>query len=105
MEDKRQAVAQNAEVLTWARKIGVHIRTRRKHLGLNLEDLSRLSGSTVPTLSHIERGTRDVKLSTLVSIAAALRTDLSDLIDGTPPEQITRHTAVSHHGGYDLEDD
>ena len=92
-------------MLTWAKRIGAQIRSRRKHLGLSLEDLSRLSGSTVPTLSHIERGTRDVKLSTLVAIAGALRTDLPDLIGDTSSEQNTRHTPEVHSGGYDLEDD
>ena len=98
-------MTQTTDVLTWAQKIGAHIRTRRKHLGLSLEDLSRLSGSTVPTLSHIERGTRDVKLSTLVAIAVALRTDLPELIAETPPVQKTRHTPEARPGGYDLEDD
>lgn len=98
-------MTEKIEVLTWAQKIGAQVRTRRKHLGLSLEDLSRLSGSTVPTLSHIERGTRDVKLSTLVAIAVALRTDLPELIAETPPAQKTRQTPSARLGGYDLEDD
>ena len=93
-----------SETLQWAQKIGDRLRERRKHLGLSLEDLSRLSGSTVPTLSNIERGKRDVKLSTLVSLTAALRIDLSALFvknrtTGTQPEP------NSGTIGYDLEDD
>lgn len=87
----------------WARTVGGRIRETRKQLGLSLEDLSRLSGSTVPTLSHIERGTRDVKLSTLVTLAAALRIDLSELfVEGDRDDRRTSPTEV---GGYSLDDD
>lgn len=64
----------------WAERVGVALRARRLDLGLTLQDLSRLSGSTVASLSLIERGKRDVKLSTLVALAAALRTDLSAVL-------------------------
>jgi transcriptional regulator with XRE-family HTH domain len=87
----------------WAQAIGGRIRDTRKRLGLSLEDLSRLSGSTVSTLSHIERGTRDVKLSTLVSLAAALRIDLSALfVEGDRDNRRTPPTEVC---GYSLDDD
>lgn len=92
------------DTIEWAKQIGAALRTRRKGLGLSLEDLSRLSGSTVPTLSHIERGTRDVKLSTLVSLAAALRIDLSSLfINGEATE--AKKQSLPGHVGYDLDDD
>ena len=63
----------------WAEKIGTNIRENRKNLGLSLEDLSLLSSCTVPTLSYIERGKRNLKLSTLVSLATALRIKPSEL--------------------------
>ena len=97
-------MADQTETLQWAEKIGEKLRERRKLLGLSLEDLSRLSGSTVPTLSHIERGTRDVKLSTLVSLAAALRIDLSGLFvknEATDANREPQSGAV----GYDLNDE
>ncbi|MFC3612919.1 helix-turn-helix domain-containing protein [Lutimaribacter marinistellae] len=98
-------MARSAETLAWAEKIGTGIRSRRKRLGLSLEDLSRLSGSTVPTLSHIERGTRDVKLSTLVSLSLALSTELPALfqVDQLPSAKMT--SPDPGQGGYDLEDD
>ena len=65
----------------WAVKIGKRLRTGRKEVGLSLTDLSRLSGCTTSTLLHIERGTRDVKLSTLVALADALRIDFTDLVE------------------------
>ena len=95
---------EHKDTIEWAKQIGSALRNRRKGLGLSLEDLSRLSGSTVPTLSHIERGTRDVKLSTLVSLSAALRIDLSSLfINGTTTE--AKQRSLPGHIGYDLDDD
>ncbi len=63
-----------------------------------------LSGSTVPTLSNIERGKRDVKLSTLIALAAALRIDLPILFAG---EEISEKNAepFGTSEGYDLGDD
>ncbi|MDE4306258.1 helix-turn-helix transcriptional regulator [Phaeobacter gallaeciensis] len=98
-------MAQSADTLEWAKKIGSSIRSRRKRLGLSLEDLSRLSGSTVPTLSHIERGTRDVKLSTLVSLSQALRTELPDLFQTDALSPAKTVSPDPGQGGYDLEDD
>ncbi|MCE8509211.1 helix-turn-helix transcriptional regulator [Ruegeria pomeroyi] len=97
-------MAAQTETLLWAQKIGDKLRERRKLLGLSLENLSRLSGSTVPTLSHIERGTRDVKLSTLVSMAAALRIDLSELFVENRTTHVNREPQ-SGAVGYDLDDD
>lgn len=95
---------EHKDTIEWAKQIGARLRNRRKGLGLSLEDLSRLSGSTVPTLSHIERGTRDVKLSTLVSLATALRMDLSSLfINGKTTED--NQQSLPGNVGYDLDDD
>ena len=95
---------EHKDTIAWAKRIGASLRNRRKGLGLSLADLSRLSGSTVPTLSHIERGTRDVKLSTLVSLAAALRIELSTLfINGETTE--AKQRSLPGHVGYDLDDD
>lgn len=96
---------QSAETLAWAEKIGARIRSRRRSLGLSLEDLSRLSGSTVPTLSHIERGTRDLKLSTLVSLSLALRTELQTLFQADTLSPAKTTSPDPGQDGYDLEDD
>ena len=97
-------MSRQSETLQWAQMIGDRLRERRKHLGLSLEDLSRLSGSTVATLSNIERGKRDVKLSTLISLTAAFRIDLSALFvrNGTIGAQPEPNSGTI---GYDLEDD
>lgn len=85
------------------RAIGSKVRQHRKALGLNLNDLSRLSGIAVPALSLIETGHRDVKLSTLVRLANALRISMVDLVvtdqdAGTAP--VDDHSKAT---GYDLD--
>lgn len=102
LHDKEDSALEDAVTKQWTEKIGNKLRERRKALGLSLEDLSRLSGSTVPTLSNIERGKRDVKLSTLVSLATALRLELSHLfIDQNATQQTPRRDST----GYNLDDD
>ena len=92
------------DVAHWVILIGTRIRERRKDLGLTLEDLSMLSGSTVPTLSLIERGKRDVKLSTLIALAAALRTELPALFAREEGSAGNAETLDASEG-YDLGDD
>lgn len=96
-------MSDRTHTLLWAETIGRKLRERRKSCGLSLEELSRISGSTVPTLSHLERGTRDVKLSTLVSLAGALRIELPELFNETrkPNDDLK---AESSPVGYDLDD-
>ena len=91
------------ELQSWIDRIGQTLRRRRKELDLSLEDLSRLSGATVPTLSNIERGKRDVKLSTLVNLATALRIDLAELFTDDASETDTE--TLDLPAGYDLEND
>jgi transcriptional regulator with XRE-family HTH domain len=87
----------------WTKHIGQKIRELRKAEGLTLDGLSRISGATVPTLSHIERGTRDVKLSTLIGLARALRVRLPDLL--VPSGQTAVERSTPSIDGYDLDDD
>ncbi len=93
----------DANFKDWASRIGNQVRAQRRAHGIRQEDLSLLSGATVATVSHIERGTRDIKLSTLVSLANALHTDLPSLL-GTKEE--TRRcpncgTSRTSHSGDD----
>jgi transcriptional regulator with XRE-family HTH domain len=61
-------------------QLGQALRSLRQSKGLNLEDLSRLSGVGIATLSNLENGNRDPKLSTITRILKALRSDLRDLL-------------------------
>ena len=88
----------------WITRIGNRIRDRRKDLGLTLRDLSVLSGSTVPTISNIERGKRDVKITTLIALSAALRIELPILF-ASKEDSTTRAEPCRTSEGYDLGDD
>lgn len=101
IQDKWCAMTNQLEHQEWAERIGKRLRNLRKTRGLTLGDLSRLSGATVPTLSHLERGTRDVKLSTLVGLANALRVDLPSLL--TVEGQSAEPSSKPDVDGYDLE--
>ncbi len=90
------------DTLFWAKNVGYKIRERRKKLGLSLEDLSLLSGATVSTVSNIERGKRDVKLSTLISLALALRIKPQDLFH--EDNDLSKNPNLNLPG-YDLDND
>ena len=49
---------------------------RRLHLGLSQDDVARLTGLTQATLSRMERGVGDPRLSTIQETARALGMDL-----------------------------
>lgn len=84
------------------RAVGESIRRNRKQLGLTLEDLSRLSGVGLPTLSHTENGNRDPKLSTLIKLARALRIEMVDLF--APSGARNANAFPPGSLGYDLND-
>lgn len=86
------------------RAIGGKVRLRRKALGLNLNDLSRLSGIAVPALSLIETGRRDVKLSTLVRLANSLRISIADMMLTDRDTNKTTMDGDQQEPGYDLDD-
>jgi transcriptional regulator with XRE-family HTH domain len=97
------AIHMTPQLKKWTTRIGRALRARRKSLGLTLENLSLLSGATVPTLSLIERGRRDVKLSTLVALTEALRIDLPDLFVEEAPHSATGD-GTDNAPGYDLDE-
>ncbi len=70
----------------WHVLIGDNIRRIRTELGLTLNELSLLSGIEAANLSRVERGLRDVKISTLAKVAAALRVELPDLLVPDDPD-------------------
>ncbi len=92
----------------WAAIVGANLRATRKSAKLKLEDLSRLSGVGLASLSHIENGNRDVKLSTLIRLADALRIAVPDFFTmgsgvqaDSQPDEATDQTSI----GYDLGED
>lgn len=61
---------------------GARIRVLRESRGLNLHELARLTGISASALSLIETGKRDLRVTSLHRIAAALRVSAGDLLDG-----------------------
>lgn len=55
-----------------AKRIGLIIKERRKHLGVNQQTLSELAGVGLNTLVAIERGEGNPQLSTLLTILDTL---------------------------------
>jgi len=80
--------------------VGARIRQAREAAGLRLHELALLSGFSAPALSMIETGKRDLRLSSLFRLAAALRLNPADLIQGAS----SGDEASASEAGYDLGD-
>ena len=99
-----EEVTQTAQKLKLALKglyIGSFIKTIRKQLGMSQSALAKRAKIPQATVSRIETGPRDVTMSTLTKILAALSCDLivapllSDSIDTIRRKQ-ARKTAEKH---------
>jgi transcriptional regulator with XRE-family HTH domain len=66
---------------------GENILLWRLHKSLSQEKLAALSGLPRPNLSDIEKGKRDVTLSTIRSLANALGVSPGTLANGEPPKR------------------
>jgi len=84
------------------KQLGAALRALRQSKNLNLEDLSRLSGVGIATLSHLENGNRDPKLSTIFRILRALRSDLRDLLFPLPPNEPSPSASAQGYKDLDL---
>ncbi|WP_367277655.1 helix-turn-helix domain-containing protein [Maricaulis sp.] len=81
-------------------QLGGRIRKVREARGLSLHELARLSGISAPALSQIETGKRDLRVTSLYRIAAALRIPAGELVE--PPSEEAPGRAADE--GYDLGD-
>lgn len=59
--------------------LGKRIAELRKEKGMSQEDFAEVSGKMINTISNIERGLSDPKVSTLEALAQALKVDITDL--------------------------
>ncbi len=84
------------------KEVGSRIRRLRETRGLNLHELARLCGISASALSLIETGKRDLRITSLVRIAEALRTPAGGLLDGD--EDVSGKTPENSGEGYDLGD-
>jgi transcriptional regulator with XRE-family HTH domain len=63
------------------RRVGARIRTRRKELGLTLNELAERTGVSISMLSMLERGVAGASIGTLVAVASALHLQMHDLFE------------------------
>ncbi len=56
--------------------LGAVLRDARRRAGLSQQELADRTGLAQPTVSHIERGTSDVRLETLFRVLATLGLEL-----------------------------
>lgn len=85
---------------TLAIHLGMVIRTERQRQKLRLADLSLLSGVAVATLSDLENGVRDTRLSSYQRVLDALGVRTADLFVGTNEP----HAKGQPNTSYDLGD-
>lgn len=62
--------------------LGQRLRSERKRLGISQEELARRAGLDRTYVSKIERGERNVTLSTVEKLADALKVNPSELLNG-----------------------
>lgn len=67
--------------------LGQRIRHFRSLAGFTLEGLSQQVGVTASQLSLLETGKREARVSVLVALAAALKVEMSQLLDDTAPNE------------------
>ncbi len=61
--------------------VGQRVREWRLRREMSQADVARLTGITQASLSNYENGKRDIPLSTLLGVSAALNVSLGDLLD------------------------
>jgi transcriptional regulator with XRE-family HTH domain len=61
--------------------VGQRVREWRLRREMSQADVARLTGITQASLSNYENGKRDMPLSTLLGVSAALNVSLGDLLD------------------------
>jgi len=91
-------------------RIGIHLRRRRKDLGLSLEALAEQSGVSAAMLSEVERSVKNPTVRLAWQVARALGCSLTDLLEDetSPTMSIIRagerrsltdpETGLSRHG-------
>jgi ribosome-binding protein aMBF1 (putative translation factor) len=65
-------------------RFGAKVRAARQARGWTQEELAERSGMAAVQISRVERGVREVRLTTLLRLARALRTTPGHLLDDLP---------------------
>jgi transcriptional regulator with XRE-family HTH domain len=69
-------------VETAQERFGERVRQLRKEKGWTQEDLAGRSGLAVVQISRIERGVREVRLTTILRLLQALEAEPNDILAG-----------------------
>ena len=77
--------ARQCEILS--RNLGKAIRGRRRQKGVTQQRFAELAGLQRTYISDVERGSRNISLSTLALLAKALSTTISELTTGIENRQ------------------
>jgi transcriptional regulator with XRE-family HTH domain len=65
-------------------QVGANIKARRAELGLTQEEAASRAGLHPVEFARAERGSRDLRVSTVVKIAAGLEIAAGELLRGLP---------------------
>lgn len=63
------------------RELGQRVRTWRLRRELSQQHVARIAGVTQAALSNYENGKRDMRLTTLLGVSAALNVSVGELLD------------------------
>lgn len=74
-------IAQHADLV----RFGQSVRRYRKHGGLNQEELAQAANLHRTYLSDIERGNRNLSLTSIISLATALNVPIAELCKDIGP--------------------
>lgn len=81
-----RAFTEGVGVTLGSMKLGAEIRSRRKALGLTLDDLAERSNLSPHYLSTLENDRRDPRLSTILAVAKVLRVSAAELLGPSVPQ-------------------
>jgi transcriptional regulator with XRE-family HTH domain len=70
--------------------LGKRIAKLRKQKGMSQEEFADVSGKMINTISNIERGLSDPKVTTLLSFAVALNVPVDTLFNDHEPQPIEK---------------
>lgn len=84
----------DSETQTRRVEIGRRIREARRRRGLSQSEVSQVAGITQASLSNYETGKRELPLSTVMNLAAALDVPLGDLME-IPDVMILRDSRLA----------
>ena len=81
---------------TFLKTLGERIAILRKQKGFSQEEFAEKSGKMINTISNIERGLSDPKITTLFAFSKALNISIQDLLRDMPPSNISHSDTLQN---------